>query len=137
MVEKTCNLWIESAEYRCVPTSGATTDEGSAVMNTGVAAEAAKKFYNIEVDLGQMLTSRGNHVHVIRPGLISFPIQQYEWAGPSLQTIERSAKELCGIVGDAKTLLPRPGCGPGELNWEDVAKVLDFLPENIIVINHT
>ena len=136
MKEKTCNLWMERADFRCIPTSGATTDDGSAVMDSGVALEAAKKFYNIEVDLGMLLTSRGNHVHLIRPGLVSFPIQQFQWSGPSLQTIERSARELCTLVGDAKTLLPRPGCEAGGLKWEDVAKVLESLPENILVIQH-
>lgn len=106
-------------------------------MNSGVALEATKRFHNIELDLGMLLTSRGNHVHLIRPGLVSFPVQQYQWAGPSLQTIERSARELCTLVGSAKTLLPRPGCDAGGLNWEDVTKVLEFLPDNILVIHHT
>jgi len=136
MQEKVCNLWIEKADFRCIPTTGATNDAGSAVMTTGVALEAAKKFYNIEVDLGMLLTSRGNHAHLVRPGLVSFPIQQYAWSGPNLQVIERSAHELVQLVGEAKTLLPRPGCGPGQLRWEDVAKVLAFLPDNIIVIDH-
>ena len=43
---------------------------------------------------------------------------------------------LVKLVKDAKTLLPRP-VGPGDaLSWDDVAKALDFLPENIIVIEH-
>ena len=136
MQEKVCNLWIERADYRCIPTSGATNDEGAAIMDSGVGAEAAKKFHNIEFDLGMLLTSRGNHVHLIRPGLVSFPVQQYAWSGPSLQIIERSARELVQLVGEAKTLLPRPGCGPGQLKWEDVAKALESLPDNVIVIQH-
>jgi len=136
MKEKACNLWIEPADYRCIPTSGATNDEGAAIMDSGLALEAAKKFHNLEVDLGVLLTSRGNHVHEIRPGLCSFPVQQYQWSGPSLETITRSARELVELVGDAPTLLPRPGCGPGELSWEDVRQALSFLPDNIIVIEH-
>ena len=136
MIEKVCNLWLERAEYRCIPTDGAVTGSGEAVMDFGVAREAAQKFQGIEVDLGRLIASRGNHVHLVRPGVVSFPIKQYAWSGPSLQTIERSARELCALVGDAKTLLPRPGCGPGELAWEEVAKVLSNLPDNIIVIQH-
>lgn len=137
MIDKVCNLWTERADFRCIPTTGATSDDGAAVMDSGVALEAAKKFHNIEVDLGMLLASRGNHVHLVRPGVVSFPIQQYQWSGPSLQTIERSGHELCSLVGDAKTLLPRPGCSPDGLKWEDVAKALEFLPDNIIVIQHT
>ncbi|MBX3394927.1 MAG: ADP-ribose-binding protein [Phycisphaerae bacterium] len=136
MLEKECNLWIEQAEYRCIPSSGATTPEGTAILDFGVGIEAVKRFAGIDVDLGHLIKSRGNHVHLIRPGLLSFPVQQYAWAGPNLQIIERSAKQLAAIVGEAKTLLPRPGCLPGQLNWEDVRKVLEFLPDNVIVIRH-
>ena len=136
MNEKVCNLWLEPAEYRCIPTTGAVASDGSAVMDSGLALEATKHFNGVDIDLGRLLASRGNHVHVIRPGLLSFPIKQFQWTGPSLQFIERSARELCEIVGGARTLLPRPGCGPGELQWEQVAKVLASLPDNIIVIKH-
>lgn len=136
MIEKVCNLWLESAAYRCIPTTGAITPEGTAVMDTGLALEASKRFQGIDGDLGRLIASRGNHVHVIRPGLVSFPVKQYQWARPDLQIIRRSAHELVQLVGDARTLLPRPGCGPNELSWEQVAGVLDFLPDNIIVIQH-
>ncbi len=135
MIEKKCNLWIEPAEYRCIPTSGAVRD-GSAVLFPGVAQEAARKYEGMGEDLARLITSRGNHVHMIRPGLVSFPVKQYEWAAPNLDFIGRSARELKELVGTAKTLLPRPGCGPGELAWEEVAKVLADLPDNIIVIQH-
>jgi hypothetical protein len=136
MLEKDCNIWIESADFRCIPTTGATTPDGTAIMDFGVAAESVKKFAGIDIDLGHLIKSRGNHVHQIRPGLLSFPMQQYAWSGPNLMIIERSAKQLATIVGTAKTLLPRPGCGPGQLNWEDVKKVLEFLPDNIIACRH-
>jgi len=137
MKEKVCNLWIEPADYRCIPTSGALNSDGTAVMDSGVALEAAKKFAGIESDLGRLIASRGNHVHVIRPGVLAFPIKQFRWAMPSLPIIERSAQELAALVGTSKTLLPRPGCGPGELSWDDVLKVLSTLPDNVIVIQHT
>ena len=134
MREKTCNLWTERAGYRCIPTTGATGPDGAAVMDSGIALEAARRYRGLETDLGRMLTARGNHVHVLRPGLLSFPIQQYVWSGPSLQVIERSARELAEIVGDVVTLLPRP---VGGLAWEEVAKALASLPNNVIVVTHT
>lgn len=136
MIEKVCNLWLEAAEYRCIPTSGQTTPSGEAIMTSGIALEATRKYAGVEIDLGRLIVSRGNHVHVIRPGLVSFPVMQYAWAGPSVQIITRSAHELVDLVGTAKTLLPRPGCGPGELEWAKVAEALAFLPDNIIVIQH-
>jgi len=136
MVEKTCNLWLEPADYRCILTCGAVTG-GEAVLESRSAREAASRFSGLAADLGRLITARGNHVHLIRPGLCSFPIKQYQWSGPSLQIIERSARELVELVGNAKTLLPRPGCDEGELKWEDVAKALAFLPDNIVVVNQT
>lgn len=133
MIEKACDLWIEPAEYRCILTSAAVAG-GEAVLETPSARTAATRFAGLALDLGRLITARGNHVHVLRPGLCSFPIKQYQWAGPSLQIIERSARELAEIVGTAKTLLPRPGCGDGELKWEDVAKALAFLPDNVIIV---
>ncbi|HPM23590.1 MAG TPA: ADP-ribose-binding protein [Phycisphaerae bacterium] len=133
MIEKNCDLWLEPADYRCILTNAAVSN-GEAVLDTPSAQRAAAKFAGLAEDLGRLLTARGNHVHEIRPGLCSFPIKQYQWAGPSLAVIERSARELAQIVGTGKTLLPRPGCGEGELAWEDVAKVLAALPDNVIVI---
>ena len=133
MIEKTCNLWIEPADYRCILTSAAVTN-GEAVLESRSARGAAAKFAGLAADLGRLLTARGNHVHLIRPGLCSFPIKQYQWSGPNLQVIARSARELTELVGTAKTLLPRPGCGEGELTWEEVSKAIAFLPDNIVVV---
>ena len=137
MIEKACNLWLEQADWRCILTTGATTPDGAAVMDSGLALEAAQRFHNIEGDLGRLLTSRGNHVHELRPGLLSFPIKQYQWSRMDLQIIARSGHELVEIVGEAKTLLPRPAGGAGDPPWEEVAQALSFFPDNIIVIQHS
>ena len=136
MIEMACNLWLERADYRCILTTGVVTEEGLAVLESPLAKEAATRFAGLDLDLGRLITARGNHVHVIRQGLVSFPIQQFQWSGPNLQIIERSAQELSGLVGAAKTLLPRPGCGEGELSWEDVSQALASLPDNIVVVQH-
>jgi hypothetical protein len=134
MQEKVCDIWLEPAEFRCIPISGTLTSSGEAVLDTALAREAAQRFHGLASDLGRLIAARGNHVHLIRPGLVSFPIRQYDWAKPSAEIIERSARELGATVGTAKTLLPQPGCGPGELTWEVVAPVLSFLPDNVIVV---
>ena len=136
MIEKACNLWIEPADYRCILTSAAVAN-GEAVLETRSARAAGGKFAGLAGDLGRLLTARGNHVHLIRPGLCSFPIKQYQWSGPDLQVITRSARELAELVGTAKTLLPRPGCGDGELAWADVSKAISFLPDTVVVVTET
>ena len=137
MIEKTCNLWSEPAAWRCIPTIGALGSDGAAVMDAGVALEATQRYHHIEYDLGRLLASRGNHVHVLRPGLASFPIKQFAWSGLSLDIIGRSARELVALVGDAKTLLPRPLSPNENVPWEQIANVLSFMPDNIVVIQHT
>jgi hypothetical protein len=136
MIEKACNLWLESADYRCIPSSGALTPDGEAIMDSGVALEATQRFQNIQVDFGRLLASRGNHVHELRPGVLSFPIKQFAWSGVSIPTIKRSVQELIAFVGPAKTLLPRPPLGPADPPWEQVAEAFASLPDNIIVIQH-
>jgi len=133
MIERDCDLWIESADYRCILTSAAVTD-GEATLDSVSARTAAGRFAGLAVDIGRLLTSRGNHVHLVRPGLCSFPVRQYQWANPNLDIITRSARELAELVGDAKTLLPRPGCADGELAWEDVSKAIEFLPDNVVIV---
>jgi len=137
MKEKACNLWLEPADYRAIPTNGAVGGDGTAVMESRIAVEAKQRFKDLEIDLGRLVASRGNHVHLIRPGLVLFPIKQFRWAPASLQIVERSARELCTLVGDAKTLLPRPNSDDPSLPWEELAKVLSFLPDNILVIQHS
>ena len=137
MIEKVCNLWLESAEYRCVPVSGALAPDGLAILDNPISIEASKRFAGFEQDLGRLIASRGNHVLQVGSGLIAFPVKRFQFAKPSLQIIAQSAQELIALVGGAKTLLPRPGCAPGELTWEEVSKVLANLPDNIIVVQHT
>ncbi len=135
MIEKVCNLWIESADYRCVPTTGAVTN-GEAIMDSGIALEAAQKYPSLPADLGRLLTSRGNHVHEVRPGVVSFPVKQYAWQGVTTPIVARSVQELITLVGDAKTLLVRPELGESDPSWDEVAAALAPLPDNVIVIQH-
>ncbi len=136
MIEKVCNLWLEPAEYRCIPTCGAVGPDGSAIMESALAVEAVQRFHDLEIDLGRLLASRGNHVHLVRPGLVSFPVKQYQWSGVVVDIVRRSAQELCELVGDAPTLLPRPTHGEANASWEEVVPALTSLPDNIIVIQH-
>ncbi len=136
MIEKSCNLWIEPADWRCIPTTGATEPDGSAVMDSAAAKEAVLKFHGLATDLGRLIVSRGNHVHELRPGLASFPLKQYAWAGISTEIIKRSARELARLVGDAKTLLPRPELTDDDPPWEQIAEALSGLPDNVIIVQH-
>lgn len=134
MIEKTGDLWLEPADWRCIPTIGATSADGVAIMESPAAREAAQKYSNLDVDLGQLLAARGNHVHELRPGLLSFPYKQFAWSGINLPILKRSVQELIPIVGSKKTLLPRPPLAPNDPPWETIAQALAALPDNVIVL---
>ena len=55
-----------------------------------------------------------------------------------IHLIKKSAKQLVELAdehGWKKVLLPRPGCGAGELNWADVKPILDeVLDDRFIAI---
>ncbi len=134
MIEKACSFWIEPAEFRCILTHGATDGEGNAILDIGIAVEAIDKFAGLAGDLGRLIVARGNHVHEIRPDLLSFPIKQYQWSGPDLAIISRSAKQLANIVGDRKTLLPKPEIADGGPSWEQIISALAPLPDTVFMV---
>lgn len=48
----------------------------------------------------------------------------------SITIIEQSAYQLLDItneMGWSKVLIPRPGCGAGELNWQDIKPLLESI----------
>lgn len=142
MIEVRGNLWTYPADVRIITTNGFIKKNGEAVMGRGCAFEATQKFPSIAKDLGTRLLREGNHVHVLGlyggDILLSFPVKQnwYEKALPHL--IRQSAKELALLVTDLPPervwVLPRPGCGNGQLTWEEVKPLLADLPDNVHVI---
>ena len=58
MKEMVGNLWLESAAFKCIPTTGTVLPDGSAVLDSRPAKEAAAKFQGLEVDLGRLIASR-------------------------------------------------------------------------------
>lgn len=136
MLEATGDLWTMRALARCITTNGEVDRNGRAVMGRGCALQAAQFDPTLKGDLGKLLTEHGNHVHLLRhrvckPMLISFPVKHH-WREPAdLDLIERSARELvelCSIhlldKNPGGVLVPRPGCGAGQLEWDDVRTVL-------------
>lgn len=106
-------------------------------MDSRIAMEAVQRFQSLDADLGRLLASRGNHVHELREGLASFPIKQYQWSGVDLNIVIRSGHELCELVGDSITLLPRFNEGANAPPWESFAEALSFLPNNIVIVQHS
>lgn len=118
-------------------------------MNSGIALEAAQRFIGLSSELGRLITSRGNHVQIIRPEIVAFPVKQYEWQEVVPKIVKQSIQELLELVGDNRTLLPRSGVSPcpertpatdwrfldkHNTAWQEIENILLSLPDTIIVV---
>lgn len=151
MIEVTGDLWtfeplatattLHRPIFRCITTNGMVKRDGTCVMGRGCAREAAKKWPLLPLMVGTHIRDEGNVLGLFLPKggpeILSFPVK-HKWmepADPAL--ISASAKDLDILARQMPEkifLLPRPGCGNGQLNWEDVKPLLEFLPDNVLVI---
>jgi hypothetical protein len=158
MREITGNLWEVKCAARCITTNGETlSDNVTAVMGRGVALQAKERYPWLPKRLGKLLRAHGNHVYDLgrwdKVRIITFPTKR-RWRAPSeLRLIRESCRELRSLilpetglvagmprpkdfpklVGDI--VLPRPGCGHGNLNYAAVRPILlEELPEDNFVV---
>ena len=139
MRELTGNLWAFRGEgVIVITTNGYVTRDGRAVLGQGVARQAGERFPGLPRELGEKIRTGGNHVHKLTGGLVSFPVEDSPWALPDIRLIRRSAEELRGMADRnnwSLIVVPRPGCGGGGLDWNDVAPALEeFFDDRFHVI---
>lgn len=127
-------------KYLAITTNGATRNDGACVMGRGIASEAKERFPKFPYVLGKSIRLNGNIVVKFENpkkgiNLIAFPVKSI-WNKPaSITLIKRSCLQLMEMLEDDETvLLPRPGCGNGNLNWEDVKKIIEPLLDDRITI---
>ena len=142
MIEVNGDLWEFDADYRCITTNGYIKRDGTAVMGRGCAREATERYPGINEVLGDLMGEHGNHVHelawfdaneVKAQDVISFPVKHHWREKADLDLIERSAKELLELIDyydqayEQRTtvVVPRPGCGNGQLDWSEVKPRLE------------
>lgn len=156
MLEMDCDALV-------VTINGFTKANGEAVMGRGIAKQIADLMPEVPKSLGRMLQLFGNNVAVIATKpmpIISFPVKpDYvknnganvvshcktsvgEWtpgflAKADIQLIEQSLYQLVELANNKpewKTILiPRVGCGAGELNYEDIKPLMEkYLDDRFI-----
>lgn len=127
------DLWTYPADVRVITTNGMVNKNGHAVMGRGCALEAADRWPQLPKLLGYNLkpSNGGNHVwwwNLDDQCIVTFPVK-HDWRDKAdLKIIERSAEELEGeadIYTDGPIVMPRPGCGYGGLDWEEVKPILE------------
>ena len=151
MIEIYGDLWLHRpADARVITTNGYVRNDGAAVMGRGCAKQAKDLFPGVEYSLGQALDRYGNHVSKIwtihgKTPLYSFPVKHHWSQQASEQLIEQSANELVAIIDLHSQsvqqlnaiVLPRPGCGNGNLAWEIVKLIIEPILDNRFhVITH-
>lgn len=144
----------------CITTNASIKNNGKAVMGRGCAKTIQRYFPDIPQVLANSLKQQGNHVAMLydtEPAILSFPskpIDKYcqshddyvsymkfnigslipSWAcKSSIEVIRNSAQELLDLTNQHQfktVLLPRVGCGAGELNWLNVKPILDEILDN-------
>lgn len=153
MIEEYGNIWNLKGDAICITTNGFVKKNGEAVMGAGIAKEAAKQFPTLPKQLGNLIKEHGNHVYsfwnlykiydgesgdIIEKDIVSFPVKHNWFEKADMELIRRSAKELIQQVNFGywnKVLLPRPGCGNGKLQWEDVKREIQpILDDRISVV---
>lgn len=140
MKEQSQDIWSYLGQAVIViTTNGSLTRNGWAIPGRGVARQAADRFPGLFRELGLLLQAGGNHVYQIRPGLVSFPVEETPFSLPDLRLIRRSAMEL-RLLADQQAwqriIVPRPGCGGGGMRWEEVRPVLEeIFDDRFIVVN--
>jgi hypothetical protein len=133
MIEVVGNLWDYPADVRVITTNGSVRKDGCAVMGRGCAFEAASMDKTFPALLGHHIKMNGNVLGMIGvikgTPVLSFPVKHLwmQKADPTL--IKRSAEELrlWADMLDIPTtvVMPRPGCGNGQLNWTDVRPIIE------------
>jgi hypothetical protein len=139
MVELTGNIWdYWGKAIIVVTTNGSLTKDGRAVLGRGVARQALGYCPNLPQLLGTIIKAYGNHVTALGNNLASFPVEETAWSLPDLQLIVRSALELRRLAdskGWLQVVVPRPGCGGGGLQWQDVEPLISkYFDDRFLII---
>lgn len=134
MIEVTGDMWEYNANIKLITTNGFVKRNGEAVMGRGCALEFARRYPDAKATLGQRLQDFGNQVNFLfyRDGVdyYSFPVKHNWWEVADLELIRQSTLEMADILTEVyfeeevKVLLPRPGCGNGQRDWDTEVKPL-------------
>ena len=143
------NLWLLDFPVKCITTNGTVKANGELVMGRGCALEAKQRVSWLPKELGSRIKSWGNRVFSvgyianIDTILISFPVKNHWSDKADLDLIERSANQLVYMLRPElynkfdRILLPCPGCGLGQRDWETEVKPIlkDILNDRFTIIS--
>ena len=150
-IERNKNIWDFHllGNPIVITTNTVVKKNRSAVMEAGIAKQAADKYPDLPKIYGEFLEktpllSRSKLFHFGLARLILFPTK-YAWRNPSdLNLIEINAKALVELTnttdfklkyGEKDIYLPALGCNLGRLKWEQVNPIISpVLDDRFVVI---
>lgn len=141
-MEIKADLWTFHAAKNliCITTNGMVKKNGEAVMGRGCAAQMKERYPDFPKKLGDRLKEYGNVVMFFKEyGVITFPVKHKWFEKADIELIKKSCLDLSRMVFklNCPVFLPRPGCGNGQLKWEEVKPVIEpLLCEHIWVISN-
>jgi hypothetical protein len=130
---------IEKDSHFCILTNGVVNQYGENVMGRGVASVIKNMFPWTPGVIARMIRSGGNHVYYLGHRLITFPTKN-DWQEMSnIDLIKKSSQQLVHMIYMYQlkhVYLPKPGCGSGGLNWDQVEGVITPIlqDQNITII---
>lgn len=150
MLEEQCNIWdkYDAGEWICILTNNSTKlhmvnyvkSEPWAIMGRGIAKEAKDRFPELPARLGRLIVGQViNDTYLLQDlRLVIFPTK-YQWhESSSIELIKNSCKMLVGYLNSGymeRVYLPRPGCGYGGLEWDNVKRYIEgILDDRVIVV---
>lgn len=137
---------IEQKEFQglCILTNGIVNSRGENIMGAGIAKQAKQRAPGLPKLIGNHIGQNGNIPLIIKSPksgkyMITFPTK-HDWKDKSdIDLIIRSANSVNDIAEkyDINVLLPRPGCGKGGLNWNEVKPHLEnILSDRIYIVSY-
>ncbi len=142
------DLWDLAVDAVVITTNGTIKNDGTAVMGRGCAKEAAERIPDLAALLGRRLGVTGNKVYKLvasypREGMgrnsmiLNMPVKHQWYQKADLDLIKKSALDLrvrADQYGLQSLALPRPGCGNGKLDWEEVKPILEEIFDDRFII---
>ena len=146
MIELKKDLWDKEFDgnWRCITTNTTTNLRDEAIMGRGCAKEASEKYPWLRKEYGKKIKTRGDVVVFFnKDKLIMFPVKKSPYEIASIEMIKRSCSMLNVWFIDEfiteKIIIPRPGCGAGMLDWNEVKPIIEeftnYIGDNLIVVS--
>lgn len=136
----------ENFKILFITTNGTVKHNREGVMGRGIAKECNTRYSGSAEELGRLISTVGNRTQMLwacadDTYIYTFPVKHNWYEEADIELIKRSCREAVAIAPyelfpNHKFLLPRPGCGNGKLNWEDVKPVIEPLLDDRFYIVH-